>query len=238
MADVVPRMMDLSPAKVQALFDGAWILYWNMADRGELYVDDPEEYLGHPTTETLVEYNEVEFLRDGLEAVCGIELRKFTLECDAVAALPPFPRPVLQDWVMRLLLREQGALLVALRGCDLVPKLPLESAPRQLTAAIRGFTPVPADPRETDAEPGCFMSMKIPMGVRFSELGHYPQHWVSHVMHAVEGLACRYPEEWARQLWYELYLRFCHSLHVNPESFEQYVTRLGEDRIASGTVVS
>jgi hypothetical protein len=39
---------------------------------------------------------------------------------------------VLQDWVCNLPLRMQGTLLTAIRGCDLTPKLPLDSTERNL----------------------------------------------------------------------------------------------------------
>lgn len=57
-------------------------------------------------------------------------------------------RSVLQDWVMELPLREQGTLLTIVRGCDLTPKLPLDSIERRLVGALRFAIMIPADPRE------------------------------------------------------------------------------------------
>lgn len=146
---------------------------------------------------------------------------------------------VLRDWVMELPLREQGTLLTAVRGCDLTPKFPLDSLERRLVAAIRYSFLNPADEREVDREPGTFMSRRIPDARSFkpSTLGHYPQHWVAHVMHAVEVLGYRHPQINVRSEWHELYLVFCRSFHVPPESFDQFKLRMTEDRIAAGTVV-
>jgi hypothetical protein len=151
--------------------------------------------------------------------------------------LLPVGKSVLQPWVMRLSLREQGTLLTAVRGCDLTPKLPLDSVERRLVSAIRGHFMVPADEREVDVEPGAFMSHSIPK-FKWSQLGHYPQHWVSHVLHAIEVLAFRHPVLTVRHQWHELYAAGCRSLHVNLESLTQFEARMCEDRIANNSVVS
>lgn len=140
---------------------------------------------------------------------------------------------------MELPLREQGVLLTAVRGCDLTPKFPLDSLERRLVGAIRGNFMVPADPRELDREPGCFMASVVPnaKAERFSALGHYPTHWLTHVMHACEVLGYRHPNQDVKTQWQLVYMAFCEMLHVRPEQFEDYVHRLSEDRIAKGNVV-
>jgi hypothetical protein len=161
-----------------------------------------------------------------------------TPDADAeLQALKNPKRSVLQDWVMELPLREQGTLLTAVRGCDLTPKYPLDSPERQLVACIRGAFMVPADEREVDKENGSFMSRRIPTGVKFSAIGHYPQHWVSHVLHAVEVLAYRTPSAFDRRLWFMIYARFCHALHVGVETRDEFVSRMSVDRIADERVV-
>jgi hypothetical protein len=47
-------------------------------------------------------------------------------------------------------LRAQGTLLTGARGCDLTPKLPLDSTERQLAGFLRYCCFVPADPREIE----------------------------------------------------------------------------------------
>lgn len=147
-------------------------------------------------------------------------------------------KSVLQDWVTELPLRAQGTLLTVIRGCDLVPKYPLDGTARTLTAALRFAILNPADPREVDYEPGAFFISKPPEDFKPSELGHYPQHWFAHIMHAAEVVGYCHPSREVRALWETVYLKFCRSLHLNAETKEQMIDRLIEDRIAKGTVVS
>jgi hypothetical protein len=143
---------------------------------------------------------------------------------------------VLQDWVMELPFRHQGVLLAATRGCDLTPKLPLDSPERHLTAYIRWCFMNPADEREVDI-PGAFMQSKPPK-FRPSEFGHYPQHWYSHVMHALQVIGYKHPKVEVWQEAFSIYVMMVHSLHLNIESSDEMDERLTEDRIESGTVVS
>ncbi len=147
-------------------------------------------------------------------------------------------RSVLQDWVMELPLREQGTLLTCVRGCDLVPKLPLDSLPRRLVGSLRHAFMVPCDPREVDATPGCFFVSEVPTDWKASELGHYPQHWISHVMHASEVIGWRHPDPFIGGAFLIVYRKIVYSLHLVPEDFLDFEARLSEDRIASGEIVS
>lgn len=151
--------------------------------------------------------------------------------------LEKYTRSVLQDWVMDLPLREQGTLLTGIRGCDEVPKMPLDSIERQLVGFLRFCVCNPADPREVDI-PGAFFQSKITREWKASELGHYPQHWYSHVMHCFEVIGYRYPKRDVAQQALQIYFRLVWSLHLHPESKEEMIHRLSEDRIASGEVVS
>jgi hypothetical protein len=146
-------------------------------------------------------------------------------------------KSVLQDWVMALPLREQGTLVVATRGCDVTPKRPLDSWERRLTGATRWAVMNPADPREVDI-PGAFFQSAIPTNMRTSDLAHYPTHWLSHAMHACEVIGYRHPDPDVARQFLSIYRKFCKMLHVNPETCEQMIARLGEDRIASDEVVS
>ena len=144
---------------------------------------------------------------------------------------------VLQPWVMELPLRYQGTLLAGLRGCDAVPKQPYDSTPRQLVAYLRYVAMIPADPREVGV-PGAYMQYDPPYDWKPSDLGHLPEHFYSHLMHAFEvvGYECPHPETKANcEL---IYLRMVENLHLLPESAERMRQRLTEDRIKSGTVVS
>jgi hypothetical protein len=157
---------------------------------------------------------------------------------------------VLQDWVMELPRREQGTLLTGVRGCDVAPKRPVpaddfyikengraQSTERELTAFLRWCFMNPADEREVDI-PGSFFKSEPPADWRASEFGHYPQHWYSHLMHSFEVIAYRHPSMAIRTVAWDIYSRLVHNMHLNTETFDQFVTRLSEDRIATGNVVS
>lgn len=147
---------------------------------------------------------------------------------------------VLQGWVEWLPLREQGTLLTAVRGCDLAPKDPnnLLSPERHLTAWIRWCFLNPADVREVDHSPGCWFRSTPPPNFRPSSVSHYPFHWIGHVMHALEVVGYRHPDASVAARASDLYRSIARGMHLTPETFEEYESRLGEDRVAAGTMVS
>jgi hypothetical protein len=149
---------------------------------------------------------------------------------------------VLQNWVMELPLREQGTLLTAVRGCDLEPKEwtadgVADSPGRRLTAWIRCAFMNPADPREIDV-PGAFFQRRPPAPFHASAYGHLPLHWYTHVMHALEVIAYRHPVPGFAANALAMYVAMARGLHCYPETRDQMIERLSEDRIASGEVVS
>jgi hypothetical protein len=144
---------------------------------------------------------------------------------------------------MELPLREQGTLLTAVRGCDDEPKTWTSrgvaySPGRRLTAFIRWCFMNPADEREVDLEEGAFFQSKPPDPFKPSEFGHLPQHWYAHAMHALEVVAYRHPDFAVAREATVLYLLMVNNLHLRVETREQMISRLSEDRIESGTVVS
>lgn len=137
---------------------------------------------------------------------------------------------------MELPLREQGTLLTCIRGCDLTPKLPLDSVERQLVGFLRYCIMNPADPREVGIKGAFFQS--ICPEFKPSVLGHYPLHWIVHIIHSLEVIGYRHPNDIIAKEADLAYREFVHSLHLNPETKKQMINRLSEDRIASNTVVS
>lgn len=156
-----------------------------------------------------------------------------TDEVDPAVEVARGRNSVLQGWVMELPLREQGTLLTGIRGCDVTPKMPLDSLPRQLTAYLRFLVLNPADEREVGI-PGSFFQDQPPADWKASEVGHLPTHWYTHVMHGYEVVGYRRPSAAAL----DIYVRLAESLHLPTESKESMIRRLSEDRIASDTVVS
>lgn len=148
-------------------------------------------------------------------------------------------RSMLRGWVEALPLREQGVLLSGMRGCDLTPKVPLDSPERQLVSYLRYLVCHPSAEHEVGAAPGAYMQADPPEEWTPSEFGHYPQHWYAHIMHAFQVVAYRHPETATKLSTREIYLRFVHSLHLEPESFETMATRLSEGRsVELGNLVS
>jgi hypothetical protein len=152
-------------------------------------------------------------------------------------------RSVLQDWVVELPLRFQGTLLTAVRGCDDEPKQWSKtgvaySPGRRITAFIRFCFMNPADPREVGVEEGAFFMPTPPDPFKPSQFGHLPQHWYSHVMHALEIIGYHHPDKAIAEQGRALYLSMVSNMHLNPERLVQQWLRLTEDRIATGTVVS
>lgn len=151
-------------------------------------------------------------------------------------------KSVLQDWVMKLPLRYQGGLIVATRGCDTAPKYGddgnvVDSQERRLTQFLRWCVLVAADAREVDV-PGAFFQSRPPIPFKPSALGHYPLHYVMHLVHAFEIVAREHPDDFVSDLALQIYTGFVHSFHLNPETPAQMRDRLTEDRIAKNNVVS
>lgn len=175
-------------------------------------------------------------------------------------SLEKYTHSVLQDWVMELPLREQGTLLTGIRGCDLAPKNPGTiderygcstgecTVERSLSAFLRYCVLNAADPREVDVQ-GAWFQSKPPEDWKPSQLGHYPLHWYSHLMHCFEVIAYRHPSLWdtkeedikedniAAQA-HGIYIRLVKNLHLMPETRQDMIDRLSEDRIAIGEIVS
>lgn len=144
---------------------------------------------------------------------------------------------------MELPLREQGTLLTGVRGCDTAPKVwdaageIVDTPERRLTAWIRWCFMVPADPREVDI-PGAFFQSKPPHPFKPSQFGHLPQHWYAHAMHALQVIGYRHPDRATNVAAEDAYLRMVENLHLWPETRDEMIERLSEDRIAKGEVVS
>ena len=146
-------------------------------------------------------------------------------------------RPVLQPWVCKLPLRHQGVLCSAVRGCDEATKP--GGVERHLCAYLRFTFMVPADPRELDV-PGAFMRTDPPQDDEWkaSALGHFPLHFVTHLMHAYQVVGAHHPDYVTRVACMGIYKKMVHSLHLMPEGSSAMDVRLTEDRFISGTVVS
>jgi len=121
-------------------------------------------------------------------------------------------KSILQDWVMKLPLREQETMLTFVRGCDLTPKIPLDLLDRQIIGWIRMAILNPADSSEVGIEEA-FIQYNFP---RFkpSEFGHYPFHWVMNLIHCLQVIGYRSPNKEHATDALNSYYAFVHSLEV------------------------
>ena len=130
---------------------------------------------------------------------------------------------ILQDWVLRTGLRHQGVLLTGVRGCDVAPK---DDPSKLLSRCLRNeilqcHCGDPAKSRsfiELVSEDELVGRMKAFL----KNCDHYPQHYVSHLMHTAEIIGYKNPSE----VWLWFYESLCKGLHVNPEREEQLDGRL------------
>jgi hypothetical protein len=146
-------------------------------------------------------------------------------------------RSILQDWVTALPIRYQGTLLAALRGCDGVPK---NDVSKTIARGIRSVTLNPADDRELKHKGG-YMSFEleelIPAIHQFGKnMDHYPLHFVTHVLHAIEVIGYQHPTLTVSAKFTTAYKYLVRKLHLRPEPPMDLHDRMTEDRIANGTV--
>lgn len=146
---------------------------------------------------------------------------------------------VLQNWVNDCSLREQGVLLLALRGPDGAKK---EHGAKNVVRALRGCIMVtgstgkPLIPGENLPDDS-FMQMyrighvdetpwKEATIEFFRSWDEFNVHFLFHLIHASLVLGARHPNNIIRARWLELYDRCCKKCHINPETIQQMTTRL------------
>lgn len=144
---------------------------------------------------------------------------------------------VVQDWVTDLPLRQQGVLLLALRGPDGArkesPSKPIIRSMRAL-ALNSGRLGVPMEPGET-FKGDAFMRNDLnydnaawdeASDAFFASIDELPLHFYQHFIHAAAVIGFNYPVPAVRQNWLNFYHRAADKLHFNPETAEQFAYRL------------
>jgi hypothetical protein len=130
---------------------------------------------------------------------------------------------VLQDWLVKLPIRMQSTLILGLRGPDGMSTQYI----KQWTRWLRGLAFKPGNPDNVKQ----FMLMELPPMLADKsplayELYIMPQHYYSHLMHSVQVVAMRHPdEETARYAW-RMYAQMAATLHLEPELDEHFEARL------------
>lgn len=164
---------------------------------------------------------------------------------------------VLQGWVSDLPMMQQTVLLTAVRGPDGLPKYHSTKFVLRwyrrciLLSAMDGK--VLTDPADMgggsftgpSAPVDCDILWCEPMDDRVTDylrsLDEVPHHFQMHLMHAVEILGYKHPDDRIRAWWHGVYLRLVHDMHLWPESEKQLDARLGDDRagwLARGDVAT
>lgn len=62
------------------------------------------------------------------------------------------------------------------------------------------------------------------------ELDALPHHFQMHLMHAIEILGYKHPDQRVRAWWFKVYVRLVSDLHLHPETEEEMDGRLGDNR--------
>lgn len=145
------------------------------------------------------------------------------------------PSGILQEWVTKLGLRQQGVLVTSIRGADTAPK---NDSSKDFTRALRGIilNTHCENPQDARSFIECCDSRELER--RFdafcNDLDHYPHHFVMHLVHAVEVIAYCHSDTVIVAEWSRFYSRLCRGLHLNPETPEQMDARLDADESKFG----
>jgi hypothetical protein len=148
---------------------------------------------------------------------------------------------VMQDWTATLPHRQQGVIVLALRGPDGSRK---ETATKVIVRALRACTMNNGETGEP-MKPGdflphdSFMSMaEISDDDRWetatlnflSEIDSLNIHYWQHLIHGAAVLGFNYPDLYIRSRWWEFYTRNCKKLHLTPETQDEFFYRLRSGR--------
>jgi hypothetical protein len=132
-------------------------------------------------------------------------------------------KSVVKPWLAeRLSLKQQTVVLVALRGCDGLPK---EDPSKRMVRALRGTVLENADPKTN------FMDLLDDEHAQdfLGSLDHYPVHWLTHFMHAAEIIGYHHPQTGVSMWWLGIYMGIVRAIHLEPESKDQLDSRLRDE---------
>lgn len=148
---------------------------------------------------------------------------------------------VVQDWIANLPLRQQGVLLLALRGPDGTRK---EGAAKPILRSLRACTMnsgrhgVPMEHGET-FDGDAFMRMDLicdddlwtaASKAFYDSIDEYNIHFFQHLIHACAVLGFNYPHASIARRWLDFYHHGVEKLHMIPETREQFTYRLRDGR--------
>ena len=129
---------------------------------------------------------------------------------------------VLQNWVMQIPIRMQSTLILGLRGPD------THACPnvKKVTRWLRGLTFKPGNPDNVAEFMGDTPERIIEKGKTAKELEFCSQHYYSHLMHSLEVVGYRHPQQWVREWAFLLFRDMCSLFHLPEEDEESFERRL------------
>jgi hypothetical protein len=140
---------------------------------------------------------------------------------------------VVQNWLNRLSWKQQTVLLASLRGCDGLGK---NDPSKVFTKRMRATLLKNADTSSTfmpkgASDQGPYLSDEDKAAIDkffYKEIDAYPVHWLMHFLQAAEIVGYQCPDLFSAQYWWYFYKAGVKALHLNPETLEQMLTRLGD----------
>lgn len=144
---------------------------------------------------------------------------------------------VLQDWVMEMPLRQQGVLVLALRGPDGIHK---ESPAKAVIRSLRGCAmntgrlgvPLKLGERFEDDRFMCMdliadaWAWKQTCTDFFGSIDEHNIHFFQHLLHAAAVLGFNHPTPIVAQHWLDFYHQGVDKLHMKPETRDEFIYRL------------
>ena len=144
---------------------------------------------------------------------------------------------VLQPWVEDLTLMQQTVLITATRGPDGIQKDHIAKVLLRwyrrciLLSAFDGniFTDWSEPGGGSFMGPSTLDNFDDVIDGYLRSVDEIPHHFQLHFMHAVEIIGYCHPFEWYRDWWFNFYKRLVNDAHLNIETKEQMMKRLGDN---------
>jgi len=129
---------------------------------------------------------------------------------------------VLRDWMGEIPWKQQSVLLSALRGPDLSRPVAVKKVNRWLRNITQNNADLSSEYMKDISLPD-IKDLKL-------ELGYCTMHYFTHLMHALEIIGYKHPDESISHTAKEYYFGLADFVHLNPETKEQMDKRL-EDKV-------
>lgn len=135
-------------------------------------------------------------------------------------------KSILKDWLMKLPIRCQGAVLTGIRGCDGHIK---NDSSKIMVHGIRNVSLNPAN--QESLLPGGFMPFNLedllPAAKELADnCDEYPLHFIVHLYQALEVISYYHPDKAVALVFEEAYKILVSGINLNVETKEECRLRL------------